>query len=88
MAGRSEWHAKLSKENGKRSVLRRRLRDASTDDLLISQENLDVNVDIQSPSDGVRCQPPFINQRRNDQPFSVIPALFFRVTASTQAAGG
>lgn len=47
--------------------------------------DLDLNVDGESPSDGVLGQPPFINQRRNERPFSVIPAYY---SASTGAAWG
>lgn len=69
-------------------MLHQRLRKASTDDVSISQENLDVNADIQSPSDGIRCHPAFVNQRRNDQPFSVIPAYYsVRGTAPAEASG-
>lgn len=50
---------------------------------MIGQENKAINTDIQSPSDGTNCQPPFINQLRNDQPFSVIPAYYSQLFQGT-----
>lgn len=60
-------------------------RTVQTVNVMIRKKNAVINMDAQSPPRMAHtCQPPFINHRRNGQPFSVIPAYYLQLFQGTE----
>lgn len=73
----SKRREKLSSENYTRFNITPEIeKDVASQRVDQSGKYMVINTDIQSPSDGTHCQPPFMNHHQNDKPFSVFLLIF------------